>query len=153
MRNYRKNVKIGVLVLIVALFAAQAIRIQKTNPPSHSEISANPAIKPLLKKACFNCHSNETVWPWYSSIAPVSWLIGSDVNEGRRELNFSEWESYSGDVQKQKLKAIAEELQDGDMPPWYYSMMHRDSQLSPEERNKIKDWAVTTQHQTPRNRQ
>ncbi len=143
MRSFRKDAKIGAIILVAALVVAQAFRINKTNPPVHSEIAAEPTVKPLLKRACYDCHSNETVWPWYSNVAPVSWLIASDVNEGRQKVNFSEWRSYSTDVQNKKLEKIVEELQEGGMPPWYYSMMHRDSRLSPEERDRVKSWTTT----------
>lgn len=141
MRNLRKDAKSGVLVLVAAVMVSQVIRIDKTNPPLHSGAMVDPAVKPLLKKACYDCHSNETVWPWYSNVAPVSWLLGSDVNDGRKELNFSEWNAYAGQTRDSKLKAIAKEVDEKEMPPWYYAIMHRDSHLSPEERNAIKDWA------------
>jgi hypothetical protein len=141
MKSFRKGAKIGVLVLAAALVVAQAFRIGKTNPPERSDVAADPAVKSLLKRACYNCHSNETVWPWYSNVAPVSWLVRSDVNEGRTNLNFSEWAGYSRDVQAQKLIAVIKEVQDGDMPPWYYSMMHRESRLNQQERDRIKAWA------------
>jgi hypothetical protein len=143
MRSFRKDAKIGSLVLLAALVVAQAIRIERNNPPVRSDISADPAIKNLLKKACYDCHSNETVWPWYSRVAPVSWLVGSDVQEGRRELNFSEWGSYASNRQEHRLKSIGEEVQDGGMPPWYYSIMHRKSRLKPEERTIISNWAAS----------
>jgi hypothetical protein len=148
MRSFRKDAKIGSLVLLAALVAAQAIRIERTNPPVRSEISTDPAVKNLLRKACYDCHSNETVWPWYSRVAPVSWLVGSDVQEGRRELNFSEWGAYAGDFQERKLKSIAEEVQDGGMPPWYYSIMHHKSKLTPEERALISNWTASASGRT-----
>jgi len=143
MRSYRKAARIGVLVLVAALLVAQLFRIDRTNPPVSSDALMDPAVKPVLKRACYDCHSNETLWPWYSGIAPVSWLVGSDVSEGRRELNFSEWGTYSKDVQARKLKAVAEEVQDGDMPPWYYSIMHRESRLNQQERDQIRAWVDT----------
>jgi len=149
MRNFRKNAKIGAIVLVAALIVAQAIRIDKTNPPARSEISADPAVKPILKRACYDCHSNETVWPWYSNVAPVSWLIGSDVNEGRSKMNFSEWGKYSSKDQADKLKEIVEEVQTGGMPPWYYSLMHRNSRLSQRERDQIKNWTDIAAEKIP----
>ncbi len=143
MRSIRKDAKIAVLVLVAALILAQAIRIEKSNPPVTHDISADPAVKPLLHRACYNCHSNETIWPWYSTVAPASWLVASDVNEGRRQLNFSEWEAYSQSVQAEKLKAIADEMKEGDMPPWYYSLVHRDARLKPAEREQIRAWTAT----------
>jgi len=142
MRSFRKDAKIGALVLVAALVVAQAVRIEKTNPPEFSEISAAPEIQPLLRRACYDCHSNETVWPWYSNIAPVSWMVGSDVAEGRRMLNFSEWGRYANDNQGVKLSGIIKEMQDGDMPPWYYSAIHRNSRLNQQERERIKAWAT-----------
>ncbi len=142
MRSFRKDAKIGILVIVAALLLAQSIRIEKSNPPVHNDISADPAIKPLLRRACYNCHSNETVWPWYSSVAPASWLVASDVNEGRRQLNFSDWEAYSQKVREEKLKAIADEMQEGDMPPWYYSLVHRDARLKSTEREQIRAWTA-----------
>jgi hypothetical protein len=147
----RKGAKIAILVLVAALVVSQAIRIDRTNPPVRSDVSVEAAVKPLLKRACYNCHSNETVWPWYSSVAPVSWLLGSDVQGARRKLNFSEWDTYAGDIRGYKLKGIAEEMEEKGMPPWYYSMMHRDARLSQEERDTIKNWtAAAARQQFPR---
>jgi mono/diheme cytochrome c family protein len=87
-----------------------------TNPPVRAEPAwDNPRTRELAARACFDCHSNETVWPWYSNIAPASWLIQSDVNEGRRKLNFSEW-----DPRQEEAHESAKTLRNGEMPPWYY---------------------------------
>jgi hypothetical protein len=142
MRNIRKGAKTTAFVFLAILFLAQAIRIDRSNPPVRSDLTAEPAVKSLLRRACYNCHSNETVWPWYSGIAPVSWLVGSDVKDGRRHLDFSDWGSYDGTTQIHKLKAIAQEVGDGEMPPWYYSLMHGDSRLSQSERNQIVAWTA-----------
>jgi len=93
MRNARKIMKIAFFILVAVFVLAQAIRVERLNPPVQAEITADPAVKPLLRRACYDCHSNETVWPWYSNVAPASWLIASDVEEGRSNLNFSEWGS------------------------------------------------------------
>ena len=119
---------------------AQFVRVERVNPPVHSDIHADSEVATILRNTCYNCHSNETVWPWYSNVAPASWLIASDVSGGRRHLNFSEWESYDIDTQSHKLKSIAEEITDRAMPPWYYSMVHRGSRLSEAERTKILSW-------------
>jgi hypothetical protein len=142
MRSFRKDARIAVLVLVAALTLAQAIRVERSNPPARSDISADPAVGPLLRRACYDCHSNETNWPWYSNVAPASWLVSSDVNEGRSQLNFSEWENYGRDAQARKLKEIAEEMRDGDMPPWYYSVMHRNARLNSAERSRIQAWTA-----------
>lgn len=91
-----------------------------------------PKTGELARRACFNCHSNETLWPWYSNIAPVSWLTQRDVNGGRRHLNFSEWNRP-----QKHAKDAAEQVERGDMPPWFYLPMHPEAKLSPEERNLL----------------
>jgi Haem-binding domain len=142
MANIRKSLKIAGLVIVIVLILSQAIRIDRSNPPVRSDISAGPAIQPILRRACYNCHSNETVWPWYSRVAPASWLVGSDVSEGRQLLNFSEWGSYAADVRSRKLAGITKEIQEGEMPPWYYSIAHSESRLSQSERDQIVAWAI-----------
>jgi hypothetical protein len=137
----RKGVKVAAMILLAVLLLTQAFRIDKINPPVQSEISADPAVQPLLHRACYNCHSNETVWPWYSNLAPISWLLASDVKEGRSHVNFSTWGTYTSDIQSHKLAAIAEEVRDAGMPPWYYTLVHLEARLSPAERSSVGNWA------------
>jgi hypothetical protein len=143
MGNFRKDAKIAAVIVLAALIVSQAFRINKSNPPVHAGLSAKTPVNLLLRNACYDCHSNETVWPWYSNVAPVSWLLASDVSEGRRELNFSEWGTYGTEKQLHRLEAIAEEMQEGDMPPWYYSIMHADSRLKSEQRDQIRNWSLS----------
>ena len=142
MRQFRRNAKIATVIFCATFVVAQAFRIEKTNPPVHSDIVADQSVKSLLHRACYNCHSNETVWPWYSNVAPVSWLVGNDVKEARRHMNFSDWGTYSSSAQSRRLEAIAEVMKEGEMPPWYYSIMHPESRLSDSERNEIRNWAA-----------
>jgi mono/diheme cytochrome c family protein len=101
-----------------------------SNPPVSQEPAWNaPETRALAKRACFDCHSNETQYPWYSNVAPVSWLTERDTIEGRQKLNFSEWDR----PQKAATEA-AEELSKGEMPPWFYLPVHPDAQLSAAER-------------------
>lgn len=137
----RKHLKTAVIVLIAIFLIAQAFRITKSNPPVRVDVGATSEVSPLLRRACYDCHSNETSWPWYSNVAPVSWLVGSDVSEARSQLNFSEWGNYTLHEKTQRLKKIAKEVGDGDMPLWYYSLMHSKARLTDAERNQIKDWA------------
>ena len=143
MKRVSQGLKIIILPLVVVLLLAQLIRIDKSNPPVRSDLASGSA-KPVLQRACYNCHSNETIWPWYSSVAPASWLVGRDVREARSHLNFSEWGTYDSGTRSHKLRGIAEEVQGGDMPPWYYSFVHRDSRLSASERNQILAWVAET---------
>ena len=140
MRNIPKAVKTVVFAFVAVLFVAQAIRIDRTNPPVYSEIKADPAIMPVLRRVCYNCHSNETEWPWYAGLAPVSWLVGSDVHEGRQHLNFSEWGSYNPEKQLSKLDDIRDQIRQGDMPLWYYALMHPKARIKQNEREKILSW-------------
>jgi hypothetical protein len=141
--SIHKGFKFAAIIFGAGILLAQTIRIEKSNPPGRFDIAADPSTKLLLRRACYNCHSNETVWPWYSNVAPVSWLIGSDVKEGREHLNFSEWGAYPSERQHKNLMKIVEEIEEGAMPPWYYSMMHSESRLTEAERNKIKSWTAT----------
>jgi enoyl-[acyl-carrier-protein] reductase (NADH) len=95
----------------------------------------------LLRRACYDCHSHETVWPWYTHIAPISWLLARDVQEGRAELNFSTWNRYSIQQQVKKLKESWKEVSEGGMPPWFYLPIHRDARLSAEDRTLLEQWA------------
>lgn len=88
----------------------------------------------LVKRACFNCHSNETVWPWYSRIAPISWLTERDVIGGRSHLNFSDWNRPQGQAEE-----VDEEIQTGAMPPWFYLPMHPEARLTPDEKKALID--------------
>ena len=142
MRDLRKDARIVLIVLIAALVISQAFRINKTNPPVQSDIAVAPEMNMLLHRACYNCHSDETVWPWYSNIAPISWLVGSDVSEGRELLNFSEWGKYNPELKSKKLKKIGEEVGNGGMPPWYYTFVHSEARLTPTEREQFQSWAA-----------
>lgn len=92
----------------------------------------SPGTRALVKRACYNCHSNETVWPWYSSLAPVSWLTERDVNQGRSHLNFSEWNDPMNQPDD-----VVEEVAAGNMPPWFYLPLHPEAKLTQEERTAL----------------
>lgn len=92
----------------------------------------SPQTRALAKRACFNCHSNETAWPWYSNIAPVSWLTQRDVNQGRAHLNFSEWNDPVNEPDD-----VVEQVAGGNMPPWFYLPMHPEARLTQAERTAL----------------
>jgi hypothetical protein len=106
---------------------------QHTDPPVIQEPPwDSPQTRDLARRACFDCHSNQTVWPWYSNVAPVSWLNQRDVNDGRRSVNFSQWnkpQRHAGHVIK--------EIQTGDMPLWFYLPMHPEAGLTTEEKSAL----------------
>ncbi len=120
---------------VIVLFGLiQLIPVDKTNPKVVSEPNwaAAPGTRELAKAACFDCHSNETVWPWYARIAPSSWLLYRDVKEGRNRLNFSDWTNGGWETDE-----ITEIISEGEMPPWYYTIMHPNAKLSDSEKQKL----------------
>ena len=92
----------------------------------------SPQTRQLAQRACFDCHSNETIWPWYAKIAPVSWLVQRDVDSGREHLNFSAW-TGSEDA----LREVDEVIAEGEMPPFYFVMMHPEASLSDAEKQQL----------------
>lgn len=128
--------KYGAGGLAILLLAAQFVQPERSNPPTEPAASFQAVAKPpaavsqVIDRACRDCHSHETVWPWYSKVAPVSWLVASDVNEGRSRLNFSRWNIYSPEMTHVKLGLICREARVGEMPPSYYRPMHPDAKLS-----------------------
>ncbi len=126
-RVLRWAIVVGVLIQLIPFGR------QHTNPPVTQEPQwDSPATRELARRACFNCHSNETTWPWYSSIAPVSWLAQRDVNGGRSHLNFSEWTKL-----QRHAGHVGEEIRGGNMPPWFYLPMHAEAKLTAAERAQL----------------
>lgn len=130
-----------VLALVVAFVAAQAVPVDRSNPPVSADVGAPAKVQPILRRACYDCHSNETVWPSYAAVAPISWLVARDVHEGRAELNFSRWSSYGDAARRKKLKETAEEVAEGEMPPWYYTLMHPEAALSEDDVATLRAWS------------
>jgi hypothetical protein len=121
-----------VLILTVV---AQIVPFGHThsNPPVTKEPPwDSPSTANLFHRACYDCHSNETGWPWYSNVAPVSWLVQHDVDSGRRHLNLSEW-----DKQQKHADHVAQEVKQGDMPLWYYLPMHPLARLSEADKQAV----------------
>ena len=130
----RRSIALLILGALIVVFGlAQLIPIRVTNAAARVEPRWDSAqTRQLVAAACFDCHSNETVWPWYSNVAPVSWLNQRDVNGGRSHLNFSEWNK----PQKHAGHA-AEEIQKGDMPLWFYLPMHPEAKLTVAEQTDL----------------
>ena len=124
--------------LVAVLFAIQLVPVTRTNPPPRSTVAAPPEVASVLRRACFDCHSNETVWPAQAYVAPLSWLVAHDVQEGREELNFSDW----GPKQVEKTaKKLAKEVGSGDMPPFLYVVGHPGAKLTNDEKALLVNWA------------
>jgi hypothetical protein len=139
------------LALGFCALAAQLITVDRTNPPasSGSSLAAPEQIEALLTRACYDCHSNQTRWPWYSRIAPVSWLVARDVALGRKELNFSEWGSYYPQTRMRKLQWMGRMLRERSMPLRSYRLMHPEARLTDGERATLERWIESGISATP----
>jgi hypothetical protein len=138
----KKIIGITVLVVFGLFLAIQLIPYgrQHSNPPVQKEPNwSDTQTRDLAVRACFDCHSNETVWPWYSNIAPISWLVQNDVNEGRRRLNFSDWNHTEHEVGE-----ISEVIRSGEMPPFYFLIQHSEARLSATEKQALIDGLIAT---------
>ncbi len=141
-----KAAKIAAVLLVVVFLGAQAIRPPKTNPPTDAArgIAAATTMKPevarLLDRACNDCHSNQTRWPWYSNVAPTMWLVRGDVNHARTHLNFDEWGKYDPQQQKNLLINMCKLASIGEMPMPIYLHMHADASLTQADRKLLCDW-------------
>jgi hypothetical protein len=129
--------------LAVLFIAAQLVPVDRTNPPVEREAPITADVKPVLEKACFDCHSHLTRWPWYAKVAPVSWLLAYDVHEGREHMNFSVWPKRAR-KQIDALDEIVEMVSEGEMPPAIYLPLHPEARLADAERQAIEAWAKAT---------
>lgn len=145
-----KNRSFGRIVLYVVLALAGLFLLMQLVP--YGRAHANPAVvqepnwdspqtKELAQRACYDCHSNETVWPWYASVAPISWLVQHDVDEGRATMNFSNWNS--GDEGKEPDE-LGEVVMEGEMPPMQFLLLHPNAKLTSAEREQLAKGLVAT---------
>jgi len=139
----KKKILLGLLALLII---AQFFRIDKTNPPVIAEndilnlTNAPEDISSLMKSACYDCHSNETKYPWYMDIAPISWWTKDHVNSARGSLNFSDWINYPAGAKKHKLEESALKVRKKWMPITTYLLMHPEARISEEDREKLAMW-------------
>ena len=131
------------LVLTVIIIGIQFIPVERSNPPVTGKIDAPSNVLSILKTSCFDCHSNETIWPWYSYIAPVSFLVSADVKNARKRVNFSEWDKYDDEKRAKKLNAIIEDVEEGEMPLSKYTLIHPDAKMDQVKIKILKDWVNT----------
>ncbi len=138
MKKLISLILLGLIAVVILFGLIQLIPYGKnhTNPPVLAEPNwDSPQTRELAKRACFDCHSNETVWPWYTNIAPVSWLAYNDTISGRKELNFSEWTSG----RQKDLNELVSTIEKGEMPPFIYVIQHPQAKLSPAEKQALID--------------
>jgi hypothetical protein len=137
-----------VLILAVVLLVIQLVPYGRdhANPRTVQELKWNtPATRKLAQEACLDCHSNLTTWPWYTDVAPISWLTTRDVEDGRAVLNFSEWQR----PQKANLQEVIEAIREKEMPPLQYRLAHKDARLSDGERQQLERGIVASWSKDP----
>lgn len=122
---------------LAALLLAQLVPVERTNPPVARDAEAPAEVQAILRRACYDCHSHETVWGPHTLVAPISWLAAHDVSEGREELNFSRWGEEAPGRVGRKLRRV---LDDGEMPPWIYVVAHPAARLSASDRAALRAW-------------
>ena len=128
------------IVLLLILAGLQLVPVERENPTVEADVNAPAEVAEVLRRACYDCHSNETDWPWYSRIAPISWWVASHVEVGRADLNFSEWPSFDFEAQSHALEDIREQVRRDEMPLRSYTWIHRDARLSDADREILLDW-------------
>jgi hypothetical protein len=131
-KAYLRTAVVAIVALMVVLQFIPYGRAHSNPPVSGEPQWDSPQTRDLAKRACFDCHSNETVWPWYSNVAPFSWLIQRDVTEGRGKLNFSEWNRPQHDAEE-----AAKEVREGEMPMWFYLPLHPEARLAAAEKDLL----------------
>ena len=151
MTKSKRILKWLLLAAIIVLVVIQFFGPARTNPtaaPSlalESHVQVPPNVKTLLDRSCVDCHSNNTHWPWYSRVAPVSWFVIDHVNNGRTELNLSEWGRYDKRQQSHNLDDMCELAREGDMPLSSYTPLHPGSKLTADDVKTLCDWATAEQ--------
>lgn len=138
-----KIVKIIVLVLLVTFVGIQfvpTVHNQSERTPKADFMLVNDVpkdVKNKLQISCYDCHSNNTQYPWYSKIQPGAWFMENHIKNGKEELNFNEWDTYSNRRKKSKLKSIINQIKDDEMPLSSYTLIHRDAKLSENEKKEM----------------
>ena len=146
MRIAWKVLKALFFLFVLLFLVAQIIRPSRANPPvdesqtiqARTQMTAEAAA--ILDRSCRDCHSNKTVWPWYTNVAPISWFIANHVSEGRHSMNLSEWGRLDRDQQDRKLRQICDEIQDGVMPLSSYTPLHPGSKLTEQDKKTLCEW-------------
>lgn len=142
----KKFLKIAVVVLFAVFIAIQFVRPDLTNPPIIQTETIESAVEipkdaaAIFERSCSDCHTNKTNYPWYGKVSPFNWFLARHIEEGRRELNFSVWNTYEKRRKKRKLDRICEQITDGEMPLPSYLWIHRAAKLSEKDVKVLCDW-------------
>lgn len=138
-----KWIGIGIIVILACI---QVVRPDRTNPAvdrgktMQANAQVPPEVQAIFERSCYDCHSNQTKWPWYTNVAPVSWFIADHVKDGREELSFSEWGAYAPKKADHKLEEICEMVEKGEMPLESYLILHSGAKLSEPDKQTLCNW-------------
>jgi hypothetical protein len=141
----KKNI---ILILVLIFLGIQFIRIDKTNPDLNHELDFNfaldkdPVMNKIIKEACYDCHSNSSIYPWYSNVSPFSWLIRHHIVEGREHMNFSKWLEYSKSEQIELLQESSKKISDEEMPLKLYTVFNSNAKISTRDRYLVAEWLL-----------
>jgi hypothetical protein len=138
--SVKRGFTISATVLAALFLLIQLVPVTRTNPPIEADLVAPAQVKNILRRTCYDCHSHETRWPWYSRVAPVSWWLAAHVNAGRADLNFSQWPLFDLETRELFLRDIEKQLLDGTMPLRSYVLGHREARLSDRDREILLEW-------------
>ena len=137
----KKVIRWSFWLVVLGLILIQFVPVDRSNPPVSGEVAAADEVMEVLRNSCYDCHSNETQWPWYSRVAPVSWRIAQHVRMGRGNLNFSDWQSMSPEDQDEAKGDIWEKVERGAMPLSDYLRMHPEAVLTDPQREALRRWS------------
>jgi len=143
MRARLKQIAVAIVVLFIAMQLVPVDRHNPTVEPGQTLYSMTPVppgVRSVFDSSCNDCHSNETRWPWYARVSPASWIVAHDVQKARREMNFSEWGTYSPEKREDKLEEICEQVVNGDMPDGKYAFLHPKSRPTAKQRDAVCKW-------------
>ena len=137
----KRKILILVGALVVVLFTIQLVPVHRTNPPVVADFDGPAAVEDVLRTSCYDCHSHESQWPWYSHVAPASWLVIHDVDEAREHLNFSMWGTYDARRQEKLAEEMWDEVEGGDMPLPMYRLAHPNARLTEAGKATLRQWS------------
>jgi len=141
----KKKLVIVPAVLVFVFLVIQLVPVDRTNPPEAAAFTAPAEVMAVVNSSCADCHSNRTRWPWYSRVAPASWLVAHDVKEAREHLNLSSWGQFPADKQARMRGEMLEHVEKSEMPPGIYLIAHHDASLDDQDREILRRWATTAE--------
>lgn len=139
--NLGRALRRSALGLLGVFALMQAKQVEHSNPPVRHELDAPEEVRAVLRRSCYDCHSHETRWPWYSYVAPMSWFVAHHVEEGREGMNFSNWPRFDPEGEAETFEEIRKQVSRGKMPLKSYLLLHPDARLSEADKAALLRWA------------